>query len=210
MNKNSDKAFEKMAQIYAEHLGQTLKTENSQITLPLDTISLDQKVHTGIDRNKKRTKIVDAQKYMKIFVPIAACFALVVLVARWDRHDSFSEQLAMESSEEAPSSEVAELIPLSYPLPSNFTVVDQKLDNGMTVYQLSDTYNDDVVMQLAYVESIDYEVDGLQEILVNGEPVYAEVENDYQKITFEKNGIVYILTCKYDINTLLPICENIL
>lgn len=212
MDKNRDSVFKEMARIYVENLGEELQREYEDVHIELDTAVLDKKVCEGVSRVKKRAKRSAIQKYVKIGIPLAASVLLVFAITRWDYTRIASDQPTMERSDTSQDNESVqgEFIPISYPLPSNLSVVNQELDNGMTVYQLEDTYNDDVVMQLAYVESIDYDVEGMQEIIVNGESVYAVLENEYQKITFEKDGIVYILTCKYDINTLLPICENIL
>ena len=211
MSKNQDFIFEKMAKLYADNMGEELKMEHANVHINLDTGVLDQRVYANIAKEKKKTKISSIQKYAKVVIPVAASLLIVFMIASWNLGRTINEKIASENSD-VHSSEAMEgkMIPISYPLPPNLSVIDQELDNGMTIYHLEDTAHDNVVMQLAYVESIDYEVKGMQEILVNGVPVYATVDNDYQKITFEKDGIIYILTCKYDLNTLLPICENIL
>ena len=212
MNKKQDVIFEKMAKTYADNLGQNLKEELRNTHINLDTTVLDEKVSKEVARVKRKSKIISIRKYAKIIIPAVASLLLIFIFTRGGDTSLDSDKLAMEQSDSTQSSEPiqGEFIPLSYPLPPNLSVVNQELDNGMTIYQLEDTYNDDVVMQLAYVEAIDYDVEGMQKIIVNGESVYATIEDSYQKITFEKDGIVYILTCKYDINTLLPISENIL
>ncbi len=108
----------------------------------------------------------------------------------------------------APVEQQYEIIPLAFELPQNFTIDAVLQDRGKTVYRLGDAREDDVVLTLEYAEAP--ETDGLNEIEINASKAYGKYGADYSVLTFEKDGVVFNMTCKYDLNTLIGLGKDIL
>lgn len=102
-----------------------------------------------------------------------------------------------------------EVIPLSFALPANLSVIGVEQDNAQSVYFLSDQLQDDVVMTLEYSEQGPV-TDGLLEIEIDGVSTWGTATADYSLLTFESGGILYKLTCRHDINTLVDLGRSIL
>jgi hypothetical protein len=81
-------------------------------------------------------------------------------------------------------------------------------DVGKTIYYLDNTRLDDAVVTLEYAELPD--ISGLTVYEINGQPAYGKYSPDYSALIFTKDGILYELTSKYDINTLMELGEAIL
>ena len=112
-----------------------------------------------------------------------------------------------------------ELIKLAFKLPPNCSVADVEQDIGQTIYYIKDTQRDDIV--LIAEKTVDtggtgiYDEDrlkrrGLSKIEINDTALYAVAKTDYNYFTFQRDGIIYNLTCKYDYKTLISFCEFIL
>ena len=204
----NDMIFKEMAKVYVTTLGENTKCEQPFVPVNLDTSGLDKKVFEKVQKEKRVTKIRALQKYVKILVPVAASF---ILILAW-----IATQNIEKTATEYPASDVVmemaavEMIELTASLPANLSVVNQKVDQGTTIYYLEDLYRDDVVMQMNYGELAEQDTEAMKKIEVNGKIIYGQDTRTYKKLVFEENGIVYVLTCRYDINTLLPICEKIL
>ena len=52
--------------------------------------------------------------------------------------------------------------------------------------------------------------EGLTAIRINGSAAYTRATADYQLLTFRKDGVLYTLTCRYELDTLLNLGEQIL
>lgn len=113
--------------------------------------------------------------------------------------------------EEAPAAGVGDyaVIPLTFTLPENFAVAGVEQDNARSVYFLSDQRFDDVVLTLERTTRPP-ETGGLVEIEIDGVLTYGISTGDYSLLTFNSGDILYTLTCRYDINTLLPLGRSIL
>lgn len=131
------------------------------------------------------------------------------------------EEPAAESAQEAADADEggsaaggtnALLMPLPFDLPENFTVATAKMDNGQSIYYLSDAFYDDVVLTMEPVSDAQdsMDTDGLRVFDVNGKTVYGSTTGAYSFLTFEEDGVQYTLTCKYDINTLLELSSAII
>lgn len=102
-----------------------------------------------------------------------------------------------------------EIIPLGFELPENFTVETVEQDVGKTIYYLQDMRLDDTVLTLERSDGF-IVPDGLKEYEINGQTAYGTYQPDYSFLTFEKDGIVYEMTCEHDLNTLLELGAAIL
>lgn len=216
---DNEKIYRTIASRYQRETGEQLLREKAMLEQQspgADTRRLDELVRRGTSRRKK----IKTARWTAV---IAACLLVLVLVPLWGplltkmgQSDSarVNESAAAEAPNGAAASEAQpgqeELIPLHFTLPDNFTVEKAELDNGLSVYHLGDSCRDPVVMQLGYSDAYELQTDGLTQLTVNGQPVYGRSGDAYHLLTFESGGIVYTLTCAYDINTLVPICENIL
>lgn len=104
-----------------------------------------------------------------------------------------------------------EVLPLSIRLPENFTVANQAQDYGKTIYYIEDAFADHVVVTLEKIkDAAPGDKSPLREFSIGGETAYGLYTADYSLLTFEKEDIVYTMTCKYDINTLIRLSEGIL
>jgi hypothetical protein len=98
------------------------------------------------------------------------------------------------------------LIPLGFSPSGGFAVLESMEDDGKSVYVISDAQKDDVVAVLSRGGAVDRE--GLAPIPIGGGEAYGAYHADYSLLTFEKGGVVYVLTCRYDINTLIRLCQE--
>lgn len=118
--------------------------------------------------------------------------------------------IATDSVEEAAPEMAAaayEVIPLAFALPQNFEVASVEQDNAQSIYFLRDLWQDDVVMTLEYTGE-PLEVEGLTQLELAYGTAWAESNQDYSLLVFEAGGLRYTLTCRYDLNTLLPLAER--
>jgi hypothetical protein len=112
-----------------------------------------------------------------------------------------------------------EMIALSFLLPPGFAVSDVTQDRGQTVYTLREDKNDNIVITLektadnggtGIFDEIALRDGGLRKININNTDLYAVAKPDYNYFTFENDGIIYGMTCKYDYRTIVSLCEYIL
>ena len=84
-------------------------------------------------------------------------------------------------------------------------------DVNKTVYHLNDNKLDDVVITLERSGDIS-RYDTLTELTIKGNNVFGSSGNGYNLLTFkdEESDILYVLTCTYDINTLVLLGNSIL
>ena len=104
-----------------------------------------------------------------------------------------------------------EILPLAFDLPHRFTVTSADLDVGKTIYLLGDDKLDDVVVTLERSGDIS-RYDTLAELAIGGHDAFGSSGNGYNLIAFrdDDSDILYVLTCKHDINTLVLLSESIL
>ena len=185
---SAEPLFRELAARYAETEGQLLRQElDAANSLSYYTPALDRKIHR-LARGRNAGRILLG------LASAAACLLAVLTVPSLLRNSGAGG---------APA-----IIPLSFSLPENLSVADTELDNGQSVYYLSDRYEDNVVMTL---EKTDFEPgEGLTAIRINGSAAYTRATADYQLLTFRKDGVLYTLTCRYELGTLLKLGEQIL
>lgn len=235
-NYNENQFLTQIARRYAEHYGEILNAENAglerQKVLTV-TPGLDKKI-------SRIGKTSGARRFYGGLSALAAAVLLMLMIPRLislndngvmspapsapassGAEHSAAAPAPQPSAAEAehsasapppqssPAEPAPELLPLTFTLPDNFRVTDSELDNGKSVYYLSNAFFDDVVMtmELDSDENVFAELSPLE---INGQPVYYKYTSDFSVMAFEKRGITYVLTCKYDVNTLVPLAEAIL
>ena len=104
-----------------------------------------------------------------------------------------------------------EVLPLSFDIPGQFNIASVEQDVEKTIYHLNDNKLDDVVITLERSGDIS-RFDTLTELSIGGYNALGSSGNGYNLLAFrdESSDILYILTCKYDINTLVLLSESIL
>ena len=114
---------------------------------------------------------------------------------------------ASDTQASAPSS--SDAIPLSFAVPVGFTKSGFEQDNEKSVYYFDDTMKDNVVLTM---EKSGRAPDpaGMTRLSINGSAAYAVSGEGYSLLTFNKGGVLYELTCQYDINTLTRFGNEIL
>lgn len=101
------------------------------------------------------------------------------------------------------------LIPLNFTLPEPFSVTSADTDHGQTIYRLESVLHDPVVLTLEYAEAAP-DVTGLRAMPLGDTTVYGTSAEGYQMLVFTADGLVYCMTCRYDMSTLLTLAEAIL
>ena len=226
MKNDRDALLSALARQYAEDWGRELQREATALP-PAHAPGLDRKVREGLSRRRR------VRRQMISFGAVAACVALIVAAgllypgpgapkgsmneaAQAQAEDSLTDSeknLGLTPTNAAPSAEAPEVsmsvLPLTFDLPAQFAVADVTVDNGQTVYTLSDVLLDPVVLAM---EATDAPIDTgrLIPVTLGGETVYARSTADFSLITFNRDGLRYTLTCRYDINTLLGLGREIL
>ena len=112
-----------------------------------------------------------------------------------------------------------EPITLAFMLPPEYNVSGWEQDIGQTIFYIDEAANDNIVLVAErtvetggtgnYDEALFIEA-GLREITINDTRMYAVARADYSLFTFQKDDIVYRMTCKYDYKTIVSLCEKIL
>ncbi|MGL6201587.1 MAG: hypothetical protein ACRC3H_21940 [Lachnospiraceae bacterium] len=201
----TENIYERIAKEYMDYNGEMLQRESQSLPpFPDETVNrLDNRVASQIRALKIR-------RFTRLAGLAAACLLLVLAVPLvYLLQNTGNMRSADSSSESAAAESSVELIPLSFSLPDNFTVSDSKTDNGVSVYYLADTHADDVVLQLEYTDTATPVFDSLKPVTIAGNEAYGYAAGSFKMVSFIHGDILYTLTCKYDINTLISISENI-
>jgi hypothetical protein len=72
----------------------------------------------------------------------------------------------------------------------------------MSIYYIDDLYRDDVVVTLE-MTSRSPDTTGLVKVNLGGSVAYGTQTDGYSLLTFRLDDILYTLTCRHDINTLI-------
>ena len=104
-----------------------------------------------------------------------------------------------------------EVLPLSFDLPRQFSMASVEQDVEKTIYHLDDNNLDDVVITMERNGDIS-RFETLTELPISGHNAFGSSGNGYNLLAFrdDNSDILYVLTCKYDINTLVLLGESIL
>lgn len=186
-----DQVFAKLARRYTKAYGESLLAENREL----------RRRQVNLSQADQAVRRLLTQRSRRIFYLIgglaAAC--LVLMVTRPMKKDLF------------PDLKTKELILLSFSLPENLTVKESMVDQGQSVYLLADRLQDDMVLMIekqdAQVKAAD--TAKMMMVEINGHQVYVRSDAAYQQLICYQGDLVYRMTCRYDINTLLPVAEKI-
>jgi len=212
--------YKKIADEYLREYGAELRRELEAIEQRpsvTGTPSLDRRVSRGVAAHKRT-------RYTKYAGLIAACLAIALLTPFIIRfYPSWTGTTAPDAYSPAPTSSLpappmeppkaqqSEVLPLSLSIPGQFDMESVAQDGEKTIYHLNDSKLDDVIITMERSGDIS-RYDSLIEIPIGGHSVFGSSGNGYNLLAFvdEDSDILYILTCKYDINTLVLLGESIL
>ncbi|MDR0964325.1 MAG: hypothetical protein LBM60_06895 [Clostridium sp.] len=209
MNKK-DEFFRQVASAYVEREGDGLRQEAAWLNrvMQYPTEKLERRVMKAVGLRKRRIIAKIAA-----IAATAACLVLLFFGGRALLRDiRFIRILPnipniTEQTDQPPDDSL--LISLSFQVPSGFTQTDAQQDQGKSIYYFDDQMGDHVVLTL---EEIDASIDisSYTQLDINNASAYAASREGYQIMTFEKDHVLYTLTCRYDVNTLLRFGEKIL
>ena len=220
--------FKTLASQYVEKDGERLKKE-------LEDIENDQKASYPTRLDKRiRSKILmsDARRAITIAAPVAACFLLIfAFFGRIPFIENGSPSIIDINSQtsinyDAPSSGTPavegtpnrgnnrtqaqmQIALMAAKMPAGYNVTGIDYDMEKTIYYITNDADNQIVMTTEKSE-FDIEMAYYQEIRINGEPVYGMVKSDFSVITYEKDGVLYTLTSKYNYEDLIDISKNII
>lgn len=225
---NKNALFETLAKQYVEVYGEKLKLE----ALELEQQNIE-RITPKLDKKVRKIGRSGRRRYAAGFVAMAAGMLLVLMLPglldinnqrmtapsfpAFETSASQAGPSSAKAPEATPPAESAEpgrppepeLLPINFTMPANFTVSGMELDNGKSIYYLSDSNFDDVVMTM--------EIDPLEDIFAELKPItisdsraYYKYLPDFSVLAFERGSVTYVLTCKHDVNTLIPLGEAIL
>jgi len=98
------------------------------------------------------------------------------------------------------------VVPLTIDIKPAYSVVSTVYDSGRTIYFITNTRQDNIVLSLRRGGVSDAETADLTPVSVGGTTVYLAYDADYSAMVYEKDGIVHELTCRFDVNTLIDFC----
>jgi hypothetical protein len=205
-NKLDDTFLKKLAQSYAETEGQKLQEELKSAPL-YSTPRMDSRI-------RQRIKAEQGRSFSRRFgVLAAACLAcLACLVAGLALPSLLRSGITDPPpglSSPGDTTGDLTLMPLSFTLPDNLTNAGSSTDQGQSIYYLRDVHQDDVVLVMEK-SGQQPAADGLTPVKINGQQAYAKATGDYSYLTFSRDGILYTMTCRHDVNTLISLGEKIL
>ena len=200
MSYKNDKLFKEIADTYVERYGERLHKERGEIP-PRETPWLDWRVKACINARSTRRSWAVAGMVAAALLLVFALPQLSSLITGFDPTQSLD-------STPAPGQAQQSVIPLGFSLPEQFTVADVEQDQGKTIYYLRDAKQDDVVLTLEMDARV--QTNGLEEIPLERHTVHGAYRADYSMLTFSKDNIVYELSCRHDLNTLVELSRGIL
>ncbi|OJU11325.1 MAG: hypothetical protein BGN88_06685 [Clostridiales bacterium 43-6] len=193
-NSHENDFFKEIANRYVDAYGQELQQELKQQNIQYTTPILDERVHRRVSMHKVKRVALGISA-------LAACLLIVMTssLLRYNQKSNITPNVK-------PTPPV---IPLSFVLPVNLSVSGTEQDQEQSIYRLHDSLQDDVVLVL---EETDRNIndEDMTAVKINGYRAYTRKTADYNLLIFKKNGILYTLTCRYDVSTLVELGKNIL
>lgn len=111
---------------------------------------------------------------------------------------------------ETPTEQIP-VIPLGFTPPERFDNTAFAQDDGKSIYYFDDALGDDLVLVMERLDTAELpDIAWMEELLINGHQTYGVYLAEYSMLVFEKDGLLYTLTCKHDLNTLIRMGEAIL
>ena len=210
--RNSDEIMKKIADEYVERYGRELRSELEQLEqkpmVSISEISLERRVRRKIAAQKRRP-------YLRALPLIAACIVIAVIyLPNMLRSEVPAPPYQASSSPaptvsgapapavQAPEAQGYKIIPLAATLPRGFTQTGFEQDYEKSIYYIEDEYLDDVVITLEPANTPP-DTSGLVEIILGESVVFGKQTDAFSLLTFSSDEVLYTLTCRYDINTLL-------
>lgn len=209
MDKNEE-LLRHIARSYAERYGRELEEERAGLEhegAEYDTRRLERHVLKSTTR-RRRAQLMG-------LAAAAACLALIFISTRLFAPDigdigaDSTGDAISDSMGDASHGDGYEAIALRFSVPEGFTQTGFEQDREKSVYRFEDKYKDDVVMTLERASAVP-DTAGLTRVGINSSDAYAASEEGYSLLTFEKDGVLYVMTCLYDVNTLVRFAEAIL
>ena len=219
---DNDELMKKIADTYIERYGHELNVELDWLEqFPGTTISeirLEQCVREQIAAKKRRPY------YLGALSVLAACFVIALLLLVPGLHNSDvlysidrpptdpSSGLASPPHSAIPPDDSAfgqpdfEVIPLSASLPHGFNQIGFEQDYGKSIYFIEDQHLDNVVIILERPDALP-DTSDLVEIDLGGLIAFGTQTDAYSLLTFSLDDVLYTLTSKHDINTLIRLGE---
>jgi len=203
--------YKRIADEYLQEYGAQLRRELEEIEQRQNTPAVSSLDH----RVLRRTGAIKRIQYTKYTGLIAACLVVALLTPLIFRlYVSQPDTVGPGMQSPAPTiprSETYEILPLSFDIPSQFNMASVKQDAEKTIYHLNDDMLDDVVIMLEQSGDIS-RYNTLTELSISGHNVFGSSSDGYNLLAFidEDSDILYVLTCKYDINTLVLLGRSIL
>ena len=198
--RSNDELFREIASKYTEQYGEALRAEGAQLerSPAPSTVKLERRVRARIAAQKRKP-------YLRLATALAACLAIVVLAARVLPTQISNPPPSDAQPSAAPTLEYA-VIPLSAPLPEGFVQTGFEQDKAKSIYYIEDASLDSIVITLEH-STVPSDTAGLTAIPIGGATAYGTQTDSYSLLTFSRDDVVYELTCKYDINTLIRLGE---
>ena len=98
------------------------------------------------------------------------------------------------------------IIPINIAIKPAYSVVSTVYDSGRTIYFITNTRQDNIVLSLRRGGITKVETEGLTPVAFGETTAYMAYDADYSVMVYEREGIVHELTCRFDVNTLVDFC----
>ena len=193
-NNNAEYIFKELAARYVEHEGAQLKAELAADTAA-GVVSFTPRLDRKVKSRRHGTRRIAFSGLAAAVALFVAIFALQTIKPMEKKNDSVNTESG------------SGMIPLSFTLPETMSVATRELDRGDSVYTLDNTGGDDVVMVLSHKPA---DTSELTPTNINGHAASEKSTEDYHLLIFEKDGIYYRLSCRYNMKTLISLSKNIL
>ena len=217
--RNNDEILKRIANEYVERYGMELRAELEQLEqapmVSVPDISLERRVRRKIAAQKRRP-------YLRALPLVAACIVITVIYlpnlfsSDVAAPPSYAPSLPSQTVSSAPDPAVPApapqeyaVIPLSAPLPRGFTQTGFDQDYEKSIYYIEDVNLDNIVIMLEPANTPP-DTSRLVEINLDGTVVFGKQTDAYSLLTFSNNDVLYTLTSRHDINTLLRLGNALL
>lgn len=187
--------FKKLASAYTEKVGEELKKELDSLNSSGNSPSLDAKLKSRL----KKSKI---KKWSSWMLPVSACFIIFIV------YFALKQPTYDTNISESPST-VLNYEFVAAKLPENYTVVKVDYDYQKTIYYISTSKENEVVLTVEESEE-DMPTEGLNKIQINDTDAYTMVKDEYSLLKYKKDNVLYTLTSQYDLEDLIRISEKLI
>jgi len=218
MKESAEEKLKSAAGLYAKKEGESLLAEADELQrqgVSYLTPRADRTVRELAAKGRRPRR-------RNLAVGLAAAAACAVFAVRMvtgiagpDSDLSTPSDTPTPSGPTAPAGPVAPdgILPISFTLPADYRVKYSDFDNGVSVYMLESGRGGDVVLTMYYASG---EIDdgsgpgtGFDEVVIDGTPVPAKVNEAYKLLAFEADGLSYTLSSRDDLGALAAFYRNI-